>query len=438
MTRSIKILRFWWWLFSLYVLVSLALLILAYIKMPPRYFSTTKILVTPNTSSALANIYDAPYTDRAVKTVAVLAEGNEINNSVARELNLGVKTVKKSIKIKTIIGTQVIEARVSSTDRQRVLAISRLLPPVLEGQLKNIQKGTSAEEKNQIKISIAEPSTAPEIDTMYRAKVIFFLLVILGVAGYGIFYLVYLYDRSIKKPEDFEGLKLNYLGDFGKIEGIHEGLGAILREKNQLPLETVREVRSGLMLQSSNPRVMAVTSLRPKEGKSTLSASLALILSEIGKRVAVIDADLRAPALNKLFGMPVERGLGDYLEGTASGEEILLQTPFDNLWLIPAGRPRSVKASSLASEDGLKKLIHWLTNVGGIDYLVIDTPPLEACADAALIARLSDGVIVASEYGKTSHRDLKRIRQLIKRLNLKFAGSVLTKTRRQKKYKYYY
>jgi len=437
-TRQIKILRFWWWLFLLYGLLAVLVCGLIYIKVPAKYFSTTKIFVSPTASSALANVYDAPFTDRAVKTVTILAEGNEIVNTVAQKSGYNKKIIKKSLKAKSIIGTQVIEIRIVNSDKVLVTAISRLVPSVLEDQLKKIQHDSDAETKDQIKISIAEQSTTPEIDKLYKVKIVFFSLIALVLIGYGLYYLIYAYDRSIKEAEDFEGMGLNFLGDFGRMEKAGEGARALFDDANRFVLESVREVRSGIFLHGNGIRTIAITSLRPKEGKSAFISSLALTLSEVGKKVILVDADLRAPSINKLFGIPLGGGLADYLEGKASREEIIIKSEHDNLWVVPAGKSISLKASSLIREDKLKPFLRWLIEAGNVDFILIDTPPLEACSDAALIAKISDGAIVVAEFGKTSHRDLVKIKKLSKKLKANFLGAVLTKARSRKKYQYYY
>ena len=438
MSRSAKILERWWWLFLSYGLLAALVCGLIYIKVPAKYFSTTKIFVSPTASSALANVYDAPFTDRAVKTVSILTEGNEVIANIAQRSGYDPITVKKSIKTKGIVGTQVIEITVKNQNTQTVKAISRQIPEVLEDQLKLIQKDTNTDGKDQIKISIAEKPTAPEIDKLYKIKIIFFILIALFLAGYGLYYLIYLYDRSVKGADDFEEAGLNYLGDFGRIEKFEEGIKALLDEENQLALETIREVRSGVFLHDTPPKVISITSLKPKEGKSSFAAALALSLSEVGKKVILVDADLRVPSANKLFGVSVGKGLADYLENGAEKEDILVKSGYDNLWLVPAGKNPILKASSLLKEGKIKSLMNWLQEVGGVDFVLIDTPPIEACADSALIAKVSDAMIVVAECDKTSHRDIVKINKAVKKLNIAFLGAVLTKTRSHKKYKYYY
>ena len=438
MTRQVKILRFWWWLFLLYGLLAVVICGLIYIKVPAKYFSTTKIFVSPTASSALANVYDAPFTDRAVKTVTILAEGNEIIGTVARKSGYNEKIIKKSLKAKSIIGTQVIEIRVEDGDKILVRVVSRLVPSVLEEQLKKIQQNSDAETKDQIKISIAEQSTTPEIDRLYKSKIVFFSLIALILVGYGLYYLIYAYDRSIKEAEDFESMGLNFLGDFSRMYKAGEGARALFNDANRFALESIREVRSSIFLLGNGVKTIAITSLRPKEGKSAFISSLALTLSEVGKKVILIDADLRAPSINKHFGIPLGGGLADYLEGKASREEIITKSEHENLWVVPAGKSISLKASSLIKEDKLKPLLHWLIEAGNVDFILMDTPPLEACSDAALVAKISDGAIVVAEFGKTSHRDLVKIKKLSKKLKANFLGAVLTKTRSRKKYQYYY
>lgn len=139
-----------------------------------------------------------------------------------------------------------------------------------------------------------------------------------------------------------------------------------------------------------------IASALPGEGKSLTAAILARALSEAyGKRVVLIDADLRRPSIHSLFGLPCSPGLNDCLTGHMPVRPVRLS---NTLCVVPAGSPESnplERMSSSAMRDLLSE------QAQRSDWVVIDVPPLAACPDAGLLATLVDGVVVVVRAGKT-------------------------------------
>jgi len=139
-----------------------------------------------------------------------------------------------------------------------------------------------------------------------------------------------------------------------------------------------------------------IASALPGEGKSLTAAILARALSEAyGKRVVLIDADLRRPSIHSLFGLPCSPGLNDCLTGHMPVRPVRLS---NTLCVVPAGSPESnplERMSSSAMRDMLSE------QAQRSDWVVIDVPPLAACPDAGLLATLVDGVVVVVRAGKT-------------------------------------
>ncbi len=418
-------------MFLLFI-VSVAIIgFFVYSNFPPEYTTTAKIFVSPSSNSALADIYDAPYTDRAVKTVSLLASGNEIISEIADQTGLDKKSIEDSLKVKSVIGTQIIEISIKNTSAETSTSIASLITPAIEDMLKQIQ--TNTDEKNQIRISVAEQASVPKEDNLERLKALAVVALIAFVVGYIIVLLINLYDKNIRDSSDLNELALKHLGEFGHVKGIGENIEAVFGRENQSVAEMLREIRASLVLNKDNDgmQTFCTISANPKEGKSSFAASLAMIMSESGKRVVLVDTDLKSPSLEKIFSLHNANGLSEYLNGSVSKEEIIYKSTRENLWIIPSGHKKTQEENSslLLDNKKLDQLKKWLIDVGKVDYVIFDTSPANVSADVFSIISLTDSVIIIAETGKTSQADLKKIKNKLIKLETNILGVVLSKTK---------
>ncbi len=161
-----------------------------------------------------------------------------------------------------------------------------------------------------------------------------------------------------------------------------------------------------------SPRVILITSPRPRAGKTTTVANLGISLAEIGRRVLLIDGDLRRPRLGKLFGLRFATGLSDALLEGGSGpvnlDSVVRPSTVPGLYLLPGGsEPANI--SKLLHSTYLDVLVENARSQ--YDFILIDTPPMVGMTDARLLSRVADGVILISRAGETSPEQLGEARQ---------------------------
>jgi len=435
-----QVLKDWWWLFLIYALCVIGLCFFVYINLPPTYSANSKIFVTPTSEAALANVYDAPYADRAVKTVSTIITSDEMISNIAETTGIGAKEVKKSYKANEVVGTQLIDIKISNKDTSKVAQIAQAIPTSLDNLLLNIQRNT--DEKNQIKVSIAEQPSIPKEDILSKLKIIAIILVAALVLGYGLWELLKLRDGKIKDNPDIERAGLSYLGDFARVKNIHKGVDELAKDENALALELLREIRTSVFLNDKNSILKAIniTSANPQEGKSAFISSLGMILAEAGKKVVLVDADLKRPTLHNFFSIKPLKGLSEYLNNEARKEEIIYRTKFDNLWIISAGERghKNHSSSTLFAKKDLDELKGWLIETGKADFILFDSPPVSVTNDAVTIAKFSDATIIVAEQGKTKRLELVKTRNTLKRAKVQILGTVLSKAATNRKKYYYY
>jgi capsular exopolysaccharide synthesis family protein len=130
-------------------------------------------------------------------------------------------------------------------------------------------------------------------------------------------------------------------------------------------------------------------------------------MSTHGKRVLIIDGDLRRPAQHRVWGAPAETGLADFLAGEAELHEVLQKGPFEGLYLIPSG-PQRGNPAELISSGKLKALVTGMREL--FDVIIIDSPPAGVVSDAAAMADLADGVLFVVRASSTSAKQVAAMR----------------------------
>jgi capsular exopolysaccharide synthesis family protein len=145
-------------------------------------------------------------------------------------------------------------------------------------------------------------------------------------------------------------------------------------------------------------KTILVSSAAPSEGKTTVACSIAIALAQGGQRVCIVDCDLRRPRLHRIFDRPGDQGVTTVLVGDAAIEDVAKPTMVTNLWSIPTG-PLPPNPADVLQSERFRDFIHELS--GQFDRVVIDSPPLVAVTDSAIISRLVDGTVFVVRAFKT-------------------------------------
>jgi tyrosine-protein kinase Etk/Wzc len=198
-------------------------------------------------------------------------------------------------------------------------------------------------------------------------------------------------------------------------------------EPDDVAVESLRTLRSSLefsMDENSNP-IIGVSGLIPGVGKSFISVNLAALYAGLGKKVLLIDADLRKGRLHKEFGIKRGKGLSQILLHTATTEEVISSTEVENLDIIPCGMVPS-NPSELLGSKRYSELIEELKSK--YDLIIIDTPPIMLVTDAALACRVAAQIVMVIEYNKHSIEAIQDgMKQLLKGNTSAHASFVINK-----------
>ena len=172
----------------------------------------------------------------------------------------------------------------------------------------------------------------------------------------------------------------------------------------------------------SNDKIIQITSAEPGDGKSTTAANLAIAIAQSGKKVLLIDADLRRPTMHTLFGLPQDIGLTDVLLSEVEWSIAVRTTRLENLSVLTAGLcPQN--PAELLSSDRLPDTLRAMRVM--YDVIIIDTPPILAVSDPAIISPHIDGLLLVVRMGKNKRAAAERAREMIDSHGIRLYGVIV-------------
>lgn len=214
-----------------------------------------------------------------------------------------------------------------------------------------------------------------------------------------------------------------------------------VRKKDYFYEEAIKTLRTNIQFTGKNVKTIMFTSCFPNEGKSDVTFQLCQEIGNMGKRVLLIDADIRRSAYVSRYRIKQKvNGLSQYLSGQLAKEFLIYQTNFLNVDIIFAG-PMAPNPSELLEEEAFRELLAEAR--ARYDYIIIDTPPVGSVIDAAIIAKESDGAVLVIESERVSYKVAQKVMEQLEKTGCKILGAVLNKVNIEKnkyygKYDYYY
>jgi capsular exopolysaccharide synthesis family protein len=427
----IKLLRTRWLTIVLTSVAGVLGAVVVTLMTTPLYQSTTRLFVSTTAGATASELYQGNRLsqDRVLSYTELLV-GETLAQRTVDKLNLEVsaKQLKGQIEAKSKAESVLITLKVLDPSPVRARDLANALSDefvVMVRELETPQPGARPDGRVVVeqRASVAEAPTVPKTSRNIALGIVLGLSVGLGLA-----FLRDALDNSIKDPEVLSGVTgVGLVGSIPIDKERREKPGISFDRDNSAIAEAFRKLRTNLKFLSVDnpPRVIVVTSSTPSEGKTTTAINIALALAEAEHDVVLVDGDLRRPAVDKYLDLVGAVGFSTILSGGATTDDALQQTMFPRLTVLTAGTTPP-NPSELLGSMAARKLLAELRSK--FDYVIVDSAPLLAVTDAAILATNADGAIMVARYGHVKRDQVKHAVGNINDVGATLLGTVVTMT----------
>jgi capsular exopolysaccharide synthesis family protein len=397
----------------------------------PQYEATTRLFVSTSSGSSLSDLYQGNrFSQERVLSYTELLMGETLAQRTIDKLNLDMNAdvLKSKIKATAKPDTVLIDVAVLDPSPVRARDIANALSDefvLMVGELETPPKGSIQPDARVVVEQRASIPGAPVIPNTPRN-------IAAGLAaglvlGVGLAVLRDRLDNTVKDRETLEGItEVGLVGSIPMDKERRKEPAISFESDNSGIAEAFRKLRTNLQFLAVDnpPRVIVVTSSSPHEGKSTTAINIALALAEAEHNVVLVDGDMRRPSVDRYLDLVGSVGFSTVLSGGAALSEVLQTTKFPRLTVLTSGAAKNVLSELRAQ----------------FDYVIVDSSPLLAVTDGAILAANADGALVMSRSGQTKREHLAHAIGILRDVGATVLGAVftMTPTRRGGSYSYSY
>lgn len=426
------------------LIVSLAAIVYT-LATTPLYRASTRLFVSTTAGASASDLYQGSrYSQERVLSYSELVMGTTLAQRTIERLKLDLDpdTLKSMVTAKSKPDSVLINVSVLDASPVRARDIANALSDEFVVMVRELETPSRGGEP-EARVVVEQRASIPSQPALPNKKRNFALALILGtLLGIGLAVLRDLLDNTVKTQETLEGISgTGVVGYVPFDKKIADAPAISFDTDNSSTAEAFRKLRTNLQFLAVDqpPRVMVITSSSPSEGKSTTSINIALALAEADHNVVLVDGDLRRPRLAKYLDVLGSVGVSTVLSGGAPLNEVLQKTKFPRLTVLAAG-PTPPNPSELLGSLTAEKMLSELR--AQFDYVIIDSAPVLAVTDGAILSAKSDGALVVVRAGKTRRDQLTHAIGMLNDVGVTLLGAVLnmmpTRGSGAYSYNYYY
>ena len=390
----------------------------------PEYMATEELLLIPNEDKISDT--ELRVNSGLISTYVNIAKSSNILEEVKNNLNLNItkEQLAEDIEINSKEDTYVIQIKVYNEDAQTAVNIAKELANVFIDEVKKIY--------NLENIGIIDEAELPSSPYNINYQKYIGIFAILGIVIAGIYIdLIYIFDNTVKEENVEKFTKIKILG---KIPIKNKNSNELLLEDDTKSyiIENINTIRTNIMYMNSISKVKTIlfTSCLQGEGKSWISANIAVAFAKSNKKVLLVDADLRKGRADKIFDVNNDDGLSNYLYAMTGDvkKDVLLcknyirETKIPNLHIMTNGTIPP-NPSEIISSNYMKELLSIFSNA--YDIVIIDAPPCKLVSDSIILSTMADSTIIVTKDNKTKIKDVVATKKAIQAVNGNITGIIL-------------
>lgn len=395
----------------------------------PLYQSSTRLFVATAPGASLAETYQGNrFSQERVISYSELLTGHTLAQRTIDKLDLDMtaEELQNQIEANAKLDSVLIKLYVTDPSPVQARDIANTLTDEFVAMVREVET-PNADGVSDARIFVEQRAMAadtPLVPNAFRNIVVGLVLGLL--AGIGLAIVRDMLDNTVKDGpavEDIAGV-----GVAGRIplnKDLRRRAAIAFEGKNSVTTEAFRKLRTNLQFLNVDnpPRVIMLTSSVSGEGKSTTAINLALALAEIEHNVVLVDGDLRCPKVHTYLGLIGQVGFSTVLSGGSTLRESVQPTRYPGLTVLASG-PIPPNPSALLGSQSAKKVLAQLR--ADYDYVIVDSAPLLAVADASVLAASVDGVLLVTRYGKTRREQLEHSVASLQNVGAQLLGVAFT------------
>lgn len=427
----LKLLRTRWIIICVTIATAVLVAVAVNVFTTPLYEASTRLFVSTTSGTSATEIYQGNrYSQERVVSYTELLMGETLAQRTIDKLDLDMTAddLQENVKASSKPDTVLIDVAVVDPSPVRARDIADALSDefvVMVRDLETPEDGTPPDARVIVEQRATIPANPVSPKTMRNLAIGLALGVLSGI---GLAFLRDLLDNTVKDRQNLEEITgVSVVGSIPLDKERRKSPAKSFDNDNSAFAEAFRKLRTNLQFLKVDdpPRVIVVTSSMPSEGKSTTAINIALALAENDHAVALVDGDLRRPRLDKYLGLVGSVGFSTVLAGRASLDDVLQKTAFPGVTVLTSGAVPP-NPSELLGSLAAKKVLDELR--AHFDYVVIDSSPLLAVTDAAILAAGADGVLIVARYGETKREQLAHAVGSLRSVGAPILGAVFTIT----------
>lgn len=427
----VKVLRSRWITVCAAVVVCVLGAVAVTLLTTPLYRASTRLFVSTASGASVSELYQGNrLSQERVTSYAELLKGETLAQRTLDKLGLDMTAQELRENVKASAKPDTVLLNVSVVDRSPVRArdIANTLSDefvTLVRELETPEDGARPDARVVVEQRASIP-TEPVVPKTLRNLLVGLVLGTLLGAGAAI--LRDMLDNTVKNRDVLENLTgVGLVGNIPLDKDRRKHAAIPFETENSAIAESFRKLRTNLQFLAVDnpPRLIVVTSSTPNEGKSTTAINIALALVEAQHKVVLVDGDMRRPSVHTYLNLVGAVGFSTVLSGQMALGEALQRTRFEGLTVLTAGAVPPNPSELLGSQAAARLLTEMRSQ---FDYVIVDSSPLLAVTDAALLAAASDGVLLMARFGQTKRDQLAHAVGSLSDVSASILGAVFTMT----------